>query len=587
VFQIYRLKIYYKIITVKNIKLYSIWNLGRPNVDFKIEDSYTSIFGELIDLNTVEWNKDYISGFIFPLFRFDRIKISKYFNKDIDVKFSWELSRFYFGIQLAQKYFLSNDHKYYLKFKNIILDWEKKNPFCAGVNWLCTMEVAIRAVNIIIALSLFGNAFINDCKLKKKIILMLVQHAEYIYAFPEISNKGFTNNHTTANFVGLLFISLFLKDYYKSKKWLKKSINELERCIRQQTYSDGVNFEGSIPYHRLVLEMFAYIAIICRANFIDLSKHYYQLLFRMFEYTAAYIDQNGNAPQVGDNDSGRILKFIKSAEHDHSYLLDIGEKIFKYKFRLNNFYLKNPIVNWIPDINKITLEELSLLPRPVHKSISFNNGGAHILKTDKISVFISLFPLGQNGLGGHNHYDVGSFTLSYQGNPIIVDPGTYSYTRDLNLRNEYRAYHSHNTIIINSDWESDFSGDEIWKITGKYNYKITRLNDTGIDIQIRLNDTEKRSRSINIIKNNLFSIYDGYNGNFETVLHFNPSIFLSPKSESEILFNYGRILLGRGCKYIINEYDYSHSYGVKQKAFFLIVNNNFRSEIKFLFSSAI
>ena len=29
----------------------------------------------------------------------------------------------------------------------------------------------------------------------------------------------------------------------------------------------------------------------------------------MFEFTAAYMDENGNAPQVGDNDSGRLLIF--------------------------------------------------------------------------------------------------------------------------------------------------------------------------------------------------------------------------------------------------------------------------------------
>ena len=72
-------------------------------------------------------------------------------------------------------------------------------------------------------------------------------------------------------------------EYSKSKLWLKQAIKGLEECIRYQTYEDGVNFEASIPYHRLVLEMFAYSAIIAKANFVKLSKKYYELMFKMFE----------------------------------------------------------------------------------------------------------------------------------------------------------------------------------------------------------------------------------------------------------------------------------------------------------------
>lgn len=42
----------------------------------------------------------------------------------------------------------------------------------------------------------------------------------------------------------------------------------------------------------------------------------------MFEYTAAYLVCDGNAPQVGDNDSGRILLLNGNEVDDqnHSYL---------------------------------------------------------------------------------------------------------------------------------------------------------------------------------------------------------------------------------------------------------------------------
>ena len=77
----------------------------------------------------------------------------------MELVFPWELSRFYFGINLAQKYFINEDRYYYEIFGNRLHDWIEKNPFLYGVNWLSTMDVAIRAVNWIVAINLFRENF--------------------------------------------------------------------------------------------------------------------------------------------------------------------------------------------------------------------------------------------------------------------------------------------------------------------------------------------------------------------------------------------------------------------------------------------
>ncbi|MHA1251810.1 MAG: heparinase II/III family protein [Candidatus Helarchaeota archaeon] len=339
------------------IPLSYVWRLEKDSI-FIEEPSDISeykIFGTPIDLNNINWHKDYVSGFEYPLKRFDKIKISKWFDKGIDVKFPWEISRFYFAIRLAQNYIVSKDEKYYSIFKKLVLDWIEKNPFCYGVNWCCTMEVAIRAINWIVAINIFGEIFKNDIRFKEILSISLLQHSEYISTFPEIyelNHRKHTTNHTTADYAGLLFLALT----FKSKEWLKQAVAELEECIRYQTYEDGVNFEASIPYHRLVLEMFAYSVVVAIANGIEFSKRYYELLFKMFEYTAAYMDNNGNAPQVGDNDSGRILIFHDSDEHDHSYLLDLGEHIFDYKFKSQCKKRNQQFTKWLPTVEKIQIE---------------------------------------------------------------------------------------------------------------------------------------------------------------------------------------------------------------------------------------
>lgn len=335
----------------ESITLNKVWFM--KNCNNYIFHNDNTIFGKSLDLKNINWHKDYLSGFEYPLKRFDKIKITKLYNKGIEIKFPWELSRFHFGVSLAMNYLITNKEMFYIEFTELIQNWINKNPFLYGINWYCTMEVAIRAINWIVAVNLFGKLFFKDIKFQKRIISSLIQHVEYISLFPEIDNHGHTTNHTTADYTGLLFLATALQGHPKSEKWLTQSLEGLEKCIRHQTYEDGVNIEGSIPYHRLVLEMFAYSAIVARANNINFSQKYYELLFKMFEYAAAYMDHNGNAPQVGDNDSGRILVLHESDEHDHSYLLDLGEHIFEYTFKSQCIKRNVKFSQMLPENDKI------------------------------------------------------------------------------------------------------------------------------------------------------------------------------------------------------------------------------------------
>ena len=44
------------------------------NVDISPNLSW-SVFGHEVDLDKIEWHKDYVSGFVYPLVRIDKLKI--------------------------------------------------------------------------------------------------------------------------------------------------------------------------------------------------------------------------------------------------------------------------------------------------------------------------------------------------------------------------------------------------------------------------------------------------------------------------------------------------------------------------------
>jgi hypothetical protein len=324
-----------------------------------VYDSYT-IFGTKISLDRIRWHADYISGYEYKKDRFDKINLSQWYGSGVDVKFPWEVSRFYFAVAIAQNYHITRDDKYYYRFKQLVNDWMISNPFLHGVNWRCTMEVALRAVNWVISINIIYEKINSDSEFYKNVIKSLEQHARYIHAFPEIKSDGKGNNHLVADYFGLLFLALSFQDHPDSKEWLEASIRGLEKCMVDQVHNDGTSFEGSIPYHRLVLELFGYAAILCRANNIELSDLYYVKLFKMYEFVAAYVDHNGNAPQIGDNDSGRAIILHQSDEHDHSYLLDMGEHIYDYSFRSQCKKRNRTYKAWLPVIEKIAVIEENL-----------------------------------------------------------------------------------------------------------------------------------------------------------------------------------------------------------------------------------
>ncbi len=113
--------------------------------------------------------------------------------------------------------------------------------------------------------------------------------------------------------------------------------------MEEQVYPDGVDFENSTGYHRLVLEFFTDLAILCQNNKIELPSAFWVRLKKMFDYTLAYIRPDGLAPQLGDSDDGRLFilnNFTGWEPGDQRYLLDLGAALFqdsKYKSDTGKF----------------------------------------------------------------------------------------------------------------------------------------------------------------------------------------------------------------------------------------------------------
>ncbi|MHA1251806.1 MAG: heparinase II/III domain-containing protein [Candidatus Helarchaeota archaeon] len=225
---------------------------------------------------------------------------------------------------------------------------------------------------------------------------------------------------------------------------------------------------------------------------------------------------------------------------------------------------------------------LKVIPRNSDKSIAFEKGGAYFLKNKNFSLMVACFPIGQNGVGGHNHYDVGSFTLSYKGKQIIVDPGSYSYTRYKRDRDKYRSLENHNVVIKSIDKNINYNNEEFWRLGNYYEYELLKFDDTTIRIKIKnIRNNHPIIRNFNIVNDNTIEIIDECNGEFYSLLHFHHDFILKVFRQNNIetnLFN-----LYHDCiELAIEKYSYSTGYGQFSRSVLFKLRCYNSNRIKFL-----
>jgi len=263
-------------------------------------------------------------------------------NDDSDVKVPWELSRCQHFVTLGKACWYSKENKvqnakskidaekYAREFVSQIGSWISQNPVELGVNWACTMDVAIRAVNWIWGYYFFYDSPSLTKEFKIKFFKNLFLHGRHI-----INNLEFgllRGNHYLSDIAGLIYLGIFFRETKEGKKWFEMGLNVLKEEMQFQVYPDGVDFEGSISYHRLVTELFLSSTLLCLKNGITFPEWYMLRLEKMIEFVMYYTKPDGTAPQIGDNDDGRlhILSNYGNWDRlDHRYLLSIGAVLFK------------------------------------------------------------------------------------------------------------------------------------------------------------------------------------------------------------------------------------------------------------------
>jgi hypothetical protein len=402
-------------------------------------------FGEkCFGAGEIDWNLDPLSGFDWPITYHADINLIR--NDGSDARVVWELNRFGHFITLGRAYAVTGDEKFSAEFFRQLASWRAQNPVARGVNWNCAMEVALRAVNLLAAFTLFLRAPQMNEQTLLELLAVFDQHGAHIRRNLEFSHIA-TSNHYLADVTGLLWLGVMLPELEAAQGWREFGVWELLNEMDKQILADGADYEASTGYHRLKVELFLYSFVLCHLNGIDISERYWKKLRAMVDYVRAYLRPDGGAPLIGDSDSGQLVPIVRRTGDDHAYVLALGAAVFQEPhFKIAGARASEELL-WI--LGEQGLRDYVALPdtEPA-QSQAFPDAGTYVLREDDLYLLFNASGAGVNGRGSHGHNDALSIEVSACGTAFIVDPGTYVYTADLKARHLFRSTAYHSTVEI-------------------------------------------------------------------------------------------------------------------------------------------
>jgi hypothetical protein len=429
----------------------------------------------------IDWHRDYKTGDRWPLGYFRSID---YINRGrpSDVKTVWELSRLQWALPCAQAYVLTSDERYAAVLRDILEQWIEANPYADSVNWGVTMEPAMRIFAWTWMLRACGRSQAwADRAFRGKFLAGLYLHGLFTERFLERSDIN--GNHFTADAAALVVVGALFHDGQDAPRWLKSGFDDLEREIVLQVHPDGVDFEASTAYHRLVAELFLAASMAAAACGRSVSSAYRDRLAGMARFTAAYMRPDDTAPLWGDHDDARTLPLGPQGIRDHRYLVGL------IALHLGDAELMKlaggscaEAAWWFGTEATARLQSVGAEPG----SQAFPDGGVYVMRDGSDHVFIDCGPVGLAGRGGHGHNDLLSFEAVLDSVPLVTEGGCYVYTADFASRNRDRATLSHNSPIVDGEEINRFLGPEfLWTLLPDARHELVEFAPTASSMRFK------------------------------------------------------------------------------------------------------
>lgn len=303
-------------------------------------------------------------------------------------------------------------------FESTVASWVCSNPAYSGVHYISAMECALRILALCYAFDGF-RLLRPSAETCERLNRLVCEHAWFIAQ--RLSRYSSAGNHTLAEAAGLVFAGALLREQPEAERWLGTGMELLRLELPRQVLADGGSVEQSHWYLLLAIQLGdlaqRVVTHVCREQSL-----WQPVLERGYAHLRSYATVADELLDEGDADGG---------------------------FALSEF--------WDSPLSQ---------PPPLKEQRSGCCVHAHSGRTSfrfaRAQVVFDHGPLGMAPGYGHGHADALSVRLAIGGVPVLIDPGTFTYTGSETWRRYFRGTSAHNTVVVDGCDQADHEGPFLW-----------------------------------------------------------------------------------------------------------------------------
>lgn len=308
-----------------------------------------------------------------------------------------------------------------------LLEWIEANRLLHGPHYLSAMECGLRIPVFIYALKL-----VSSLSKRQRIKILNAVYGHGWWIARRLSLFSSRGNHTICEAVGLVFAGAIFRQESGGMGWLARGIELLEQELTHQILEDGGPAEQSLHYHRFVLDLYWLATSFLESNELCDCSGWNGRLKLGEAFLSAFTDSGGLMAAIGDCDDG--------------YAVAPG------------LAPRRPQLE--PPAQRVNTFE--------HSGYTIIRGGNGLLLS------FDHGPLGMAPLHNHGHADALSLTLSFKGEQLLVDPGTFRYNGVPEWRSYFKGTRAHNTVTVDGLDQAVQQTGFVW--SSPYTARLLRSN---------------------------------------------------------------------------------------------------------------
>ena len=357
-------------------------------------------------------------------------------HQNDDPEWCFMLNRMDYLDHLLLASLLTGDIAYADKAKEYILNWIAAHPTIVSEPSTRTLDTGIRVMNWMEALPYLSMLHVlTEDELTRITDSMLAQMQ---YLKENYLPKYKTSNWGSIQTCAIVSVLPFLRADFLSDPLYQWALDEMTLQFSIQVYPDGMHWEQSTMYHIEVLNYGMKAVHYMGLHLQPCPSVVKEQVYALAKALAGQLMPSGEIETFGDSDRVCARDVLSRA----ALLFD--DPTFRF-VGLDELDPESLYVLGVP-----AAQRYATLPASAPQSLHYDgeDSGMYTLRSswDKDASF-TMFTNGSLG-SGHGHSDNLHLSACYQGDPVLIDSGRFTYREDHPLRVQLKGMAAHNGVMI-------------------------------------------------------------------------------------------------------------------------------------------